>query len=109
MHINYLLLFAVLTACCLCSARAQTLDDDMLLAKHELSAGRSYSEDRWDEYWEGALKRRNGNIGTIATRTALWQAGYGLTERLTVLAAVPYVWTHASAGVLHDMDGFQDG
>ena len=108
MNIASGLLLAVLAVCCFGSSRAQTVDDDMLFARHELVSGLSYSSDRWDEYWEGTLKRRNGNIGTLTTQIAQWHAGFGLTERLSVLAAVPYVWTHASAGVLHDMEGFQD-
>ena len=33
---------------------------------------------------------------------------YGITDRLNVIGAVPYVWTRASQGVLHGLDGFQD-
>ncbi len=33
---------------------------------------------------------------------------YGITDKLNVLATVPYVWTNASAGTLHGMKGFQD-
>jgi hypothetical protein len=35
-------------------------------------------------------------------------AGYSVTDRLAVVAALPYIRTHASQGVLHDMSGFQD-
>jgi hypothetical protein len=35
-------------------------------------------------------------------------AGYAVTDRVSLIAALPYVWTHASQGVLHDMSGFQD-
>ena len=108
MNITSGLLLAALAVGCFGSSRAQTVDDDMLFARHELVSGLAYSSDRWDEYWEGSLKRRNGNIGTISTQTALWHAGFGLSERLSLFATVPYVWTHASAGVLHDMEGFQD-
>jgi hypothetical protein len=33
---------------------------------------------------------------------------YGITDRLNVIAMVPYVWTGASQGVLHGMKGLQD-
>jgi hypothetical protein len=33
---------------------------------------------------------------------------YGITRHLAVVADAPYVWTSASAGVLHSMHGIQD-
>lgn len=87
---------------------AQTVDDGIMLEKHALTTGDFYSQDSWDEYWEGSLKRNNGNIGTLTTRTNAWFANYGLTKRLNVMAMVPHVRTRASKGVLHSMSGFQD-
>ena len=73
-----------------------------------LFTGDVYSHDSWEQYWEGTLKRVNGNIGTVTTQTNIWSANYGVTDRLNVIATVPYVWTRASQGVLHGMNGFQD-
>lgn len=78
------------------------------MAKGALFTGELYSRDTWYEYWEGDLKRVNGNIGTITTQTSLWSANYGITDRLNVIAAIPYVRTKASQGVLHGMQGVQD-
>jgi len=89
-------------------AAAQSVDDGVMLRQHELVVGSVYSRDSWNEYWEGALKRENGNIGTLTTQTNAWFANYGVTDRLTVLGAIPHVWTNASQGVLHSMGGFQD-
>ena len=89
-------------------ASAQSVDDGVILKKHELTVGSVYSHDSWTNYWEGTLKRDNGNIGTLTTQTSAWFANYGVTDRLTVLGAVPYVWTKASQGVLHSMSGIQD-
>ena len=105
------LTIAVLCGLCLAlagSAAAQAVDDGVLLAKQELVVGSIYSHEAWDEYWEGSLKRDNQNIGTLKTQTGLWFASYGVTERVTVMGAVPHVWTSASQGVLHSMQGFQD-
>lgn len=90
------------------STHAQTIEDATMVGAQELRTGVSYAYDSWDKYWEGTLKRGNGNIGTITTRTVAWNSTYGVTERLNLFATVPYVWTHASQGVLHDMEGFQD-
>lgn len=87
---------------------AQTIDDGIMMAKHDLFIGDLYSRDSWDRYWEGALERDNGNIGTITTQTNIWSANYGITGRLNVIGMVPYVWTRPSQGVLHGMQGFQD-
>ncbi len=87
---------------------AQTIDDGVMLSKRTLLVGDMYSHDAWDEYWEGALKRDNENIGTVTTRANVWFANYGATDRLNVLASVPHVWTHPGQGVLRSMEGFQD-
>lgn len=89
-------------------AAAQSIDDGVVIPRRVLSAGVLYSHDAWTEYWEGMLKRTNGNIGTLTTQSAMFAAGYGVTSRLTVLATLPYVWTHASAGTLEGMSGVQD-
>lgn len=90
------------------SAQAQTIDDGIMMGRGELRTTNLYSYDRWDQYWEGTLKRTNDNIGTITTRTNTWTANYGLTNRINVIGMVPYVWTRASQGVLHGINGFQD-
>lgn len=87
---------------------AQTVDDGIMMPKGSLFTGNLYSHDSWNEYWEGALKRDNGNIGTLTTRTNSWFANYGMTYRLNIIGSIPYVWTRASQGVLHGMRGLQD-
>jgi hypothetical protein len=90
------------------SVQAQTINDGVLLPRRALGAGVLYTHDSWTQYWEGDLKRANGNIGTVTTRSVTWVAGYGVTDRLSVIALLPYVWTHASQGPLQGMDGLQD-
>ena len=90
------------------SALAQTIDDGVMMAKGELFAGALYTHDQWDQYWEGGLKRDNGNIGTLTTQSNTVVGVYGITDRLNVLSNVPYIWTEASRGVLHGMNGVQD-
>ena len=41
----------------------QTIDDGVMMAKRDLCTGFVYQHDGWDQYWEGTLKRGNGNIG----------------------------------------------
>jgi hypothetical protein len=88
--------------------RAQTIDDGVLMQRRALGAGLLYAHDSWTQYWEGTLTRDNGNIGTLTTQSVTWVAGYGITDRLSVMAMLPYVQTHASRGPLHGMDGLQD-
>jgi hypothetical protein len=99
-----LIFFAALSV----SLHAQSIDDGVMMPKRTLFAGNVYSHDGWDHYWEGSLNRVNGNLGTVTTQTDTWFGDYGVTNRLNVIVQVPYVWTHASQGVLHDMQGFQD-
>lgn len=90
------------------SLHAQTIDDGVMTPKKNLLTGFVYAHDSWDQYWEGTLKRGNGNIGTVTTQSIAWVGNYGITDRLNVIAMAPYLWTEASQGVLHGMNGFQD-
>src|SRR2546422_9482949 len=90
------------------SARAQTLDDGLLMPRGALGTGSFYAHESWSQYWEGTLKRDNGNIGTVTTQSVTWVAGCGVTARLSVMALLPYVWTRATQGPLQGMHGLQD-
>ena len=104
---------AATTALMVCAAGVSTLasqavDDGALLPRRMLSTGVVYARDSWDQYWEGTLRRQNGNIGTLTTQSVTWVSGYGVTDRLSVMAVLPYVWTEASQGTLHGLRGVQD-
>ena len=90
------------------TSQAQTIDDGLMMPHKQLCTGFIYTHDGWDQYWEGPLKRANGNIGTITTQSVSWMGTYGVTDRLNVIAMVPWVHTGASAGTLSGMHGFQD-
>lgn len=87
---------------------AQTLDDAAMMPARTLCAGLSFTDDRWEDYWEGSLKRDNGNIGRLTTRNVMLMGSYGVTSRMNVIAMLPYVWTRASQGTLASMNGVQD-
>ena len=87
---------------------SQTADDGALMPRRMLSSGVVFTRDSWDHYWEGTLKRQNGNIGTLITQSVTWVSAYGVTDRLSVMVALPYIWTEASQGTLHGMRGIQD-
>lgn len=101
---NKIALLALLTS----TAYGQTIDDGIMMGKRLLCAGYLYIHDSWDQYWEGTLKRSNGNIGTLTTQSHQIFANYGVTNRLNLIAHVPHVRTEASEGVLAGMRGFQD-
>lgn len=102
------MLWLILAAVSASSAAAQTIDDGSMMPRRTLSAGVVYAHDSWDQYWEGTLKRTNGNIGTLTTQSITLVGGYSVTDRLGLIATLPYIGTHASQGVLHDLSGFQD-
>jgi hypothetical protein len=99
-------LFAALLAAY--ALRGQTMDDGIMMGRRMLCAGYMYTNDRWDDYWEGALKRNNGNIGTLTTQSHQIFANYGVTNKINVIAHVPQVRTNASEGVLAGQSGWQD-
>ena len=89
-------------------AKAQTADDGIMMAKKQWCNGITYMHSSWKEYWEGTTKRENKNLGTVTTQSLMLMSNYGISDKVNVLATVPYVWTDASAGTLHGMKGFQD-
>ncbi len=88
--------------------RAQTLTDGLMMQKDNFCTGFMYTHDRWTAYWEGTLKRDNGNIGSLTTQSLMWVGNYGINSRLNVIAMLPYVRTQASQGTLTGMEGIQD-
>jgi hypothetical protein len=102
------LLPAVLLALGAASLDAQTIDDGLMMPRKQLCTGFVYMHDSWDRYWEGPLERGNGNIGTLTTQSVSWMGTYGITDRLNVIAMVPWVTTGASAGTSSGLDGVQD-
>ncbi|MEO7990348.1 MAG: hypothetical protein ABI663_12455 [Chryseolinea sp.] len=87
---------------------AQTTTDGLMMPKKNFCTGFMYTHDKWTNYWEGNLKRENGNIGSITTQSIMWFGNYGITDKINVMAMVPYVMTKASQGTLHPMEGVQD-
>jgi hypothetical protein len=87
---------------------AQTIDDGLLVTKGMLDVGFEAGQERWTDYWEGTLKRDNESIGTVTTRNVTLVAGFGVTDRLSVLAMLPYVQTRTTVGILNEMRGIQD-
>jgi len=102
------LLPAVLLALGTASLHGQTIDDGLMMPRKQLCTGFVYMHDSWDRYWEGSLERGSGNIGTLTTQSVSWMGTYGLTDRVNVIAMVPWITTGASAGTLSGMDGVQD-
>jgi outer membrane putative beta-barrel porin/alpha-amylase len=89
-------------------ALAQTDMDAIMMNKKQFCQGITYDYSSWSQYWEGTFKRDNANLGTVSTQMLMYMPNYGITNNLNVMASVPYVWTKASAGTLHGMQGFQD-
>jgi len=84
------LLPAVLVALTAARVSAQTIEDSVMMRKNSLCTAVLYSHDRWESYWEGPLKRVNGNIGKVTTQSVAGMVDYGVTDRLNVIASLPY-------------------
>jgi hypothetical protein len=90
------------------AANAQTDADAIMMNKNQFCSGLLYNYSSWDHYWEGKLKRENLNLGTVSNQSVMYMANYGITDNLNIMAGAPYVWTKATAGTLHAMNGVQD-
>jgi hypothetical protein len=103
-HLSLALVFSLVGSL----AKGQTVDDAIMMSKNQWCNGFTYMHSSWKNYWEGTTKRDNKNLGTVTTQSVMFMSNYGITDKLNVLATVPYIWTNASAGTLHGMKGFQD-
>jgi hypothetical protein len=98
----------MLLLACSTMLQAQSLSDGVYMPKGAFCGGFIASQESWDQYYEGSLLRTNGNIGTVTTQSAAVMANYGISDRLNVIAMLPYVTTKASAGTLAGQKGMQD-
>ena len=89
-------------------AQAQTPTDALMMDKGQICVAAVYNHDAWDEYWEGTLKRNNGNIGTLTRQSVMPMFALGILDRLNVIAALPWVHTSASGGQVRGASGWQD-
>lgn len=103
---NYGLLLICFAPCLL--ANAQTEHDAIMMNKHQWCNGVTYMHSQWKNYWEGTFKRNNLNLGTVTTQSVMYMTNYGITNKLNIMGGLPYVWTKASAGTLHGLNGLQD-
>ena len=82
--------------------KAQTDEDAIMMTKKNFCVGATYMRSSWDHYWEGTFKRNNQNIGTMSTQMIGLMGTYGVSRKFNILVNAPYVWTHVTAGTLHD-------
>jgi hypothetical protein len=90
------------------SLLAQTPSDEILMKKYELCVAFAYDHGTWNEYWEGTSLRVNENIGTFTRQTFTPMVAAGITDKLNILIATPYVKTESTGGQLTGVQGFQD-
>jgi hypothetical protein len=89
-------------------SRAQTPSDAIMMEKGQICWAALYTNESWDEYWEGTLKRDNGNIGKLTRTTLMPMFALGLSDKLNLIAMLPWVHTESSQGQLKGVSGFQD-
>lgn len=89
-------------------AKAQTLSDGIYMPKNYFCGGFMVGQDQFDTYWEGTTKRQNANMGTMTMKSIGVMANYGISDKLNIIASLPYVKTQVSAGTMSGMSGIQD-
>lgn len=98
------LLFALSTMI----AQAQNFTDGIFMPNRTICAGVLAVHDQFDHYWEGTTKRMNQNMGVMRMQGMVPMLNYGITDKLNILAMLPYLRTSASAGVMSGWSGLQD-
>jgi len=87
---------------------SQTDVDGLFMAKRNICGGFMATSAKWDHYWEGTLYRNNLNMGTVSSRSLLFMANYGITDKVNFLVTLPWIQNEASAGTLIRQQGIQD-
>jgi hypothetical protein len=90
------------------SASAQTPADGLTMNHRQVCIAALYGNNAWDQYWEGPVKITNANIGTVTHQSAMLMGAVGLTERLNLIASLPYITSQASQGQFAGQQGIQD-
>lgn len=98
------LLFIVFTG----RVSAQTPTDALMMDKGQICIAALYTHESWDEYWEGTLKRDNGNVGTFNRNAVMPMFALGVINRVNVIAALPWVKTSSTGGQVTGDAGLQD-
>ncbi|MBC8111846.1 MAG: hypothetical protein H7Y04_12365 [Verrucomicrobia bacterium] len=86
---------------------AQMPADGLMMSKGNLCNMLSYTNSSWESYWEGDTKRTNLNLGTVTTQNVMLMSAYGITDKLNVMLALPYIWTKSDS-YFSGQKGFQD-
>jgi hypothetical protein len=86
----------------------QTEQDALMMSKNRLCVAADFGYNSWSDYWEGTFKRDNENIGRLSTKSYMLMLNYGLTDKINLIAGLPYVSTDANKGTLAGLQGFQD-
>lgn len=87
---------------------AQSPTDGLMMKRGQLCNLLQYQHSSWKEYWEGEKLRENQNLGTVTTQSVMLMSALGITSRLNVMAALPFIWTGTSASYLAGQNGIQD-
>jgi len=87
---------------------AQTQTDGIMMPKGDVCIALMADRGSWDQYWEGPSLIRNGNIGTFKRASILPMIAYGISDRILILAQLPYVTTSSTGGQLAGVSGLQD-
>ncbi len=82
--------------------------DGIMMGKRNICGGLVYGYSSWNQYWEGQSLRTNENLGTVSSNSIWAMVNYGISDKLNVIAMLPYIYNKASAGTLIGHSGLQD-
>ncbi len=90
---------------------AQTPYDAIMMKRKEFCFALTYEQGSWDHYWEGTYLRTNQTVATVSRRIVMPMLAIGISDKLNLIVAVPYVKTKSSepnGGKFQGAQGFQD-
>ena len=82
--------------------------DAIYMNKNSVCSALVFGNSIWTNYWENALKRDNQNLGKVSTQSIMPMVAVGVSDKLNIIAALPYIATKTSAGNLLGQKGIQD-
>lgn len=87
---------------------AQMPFDEIMMPKGEICVAIIGEQSTWNQYWEGSYLRENANIGTFTRQMLMPMVAMGLTNKVNIIASLPYIGTEASGGTQVGQSGIQD-
>jgi hypothetical protein len=87
---------------------AQMPNDALMMPKGTVCNLAQFTYSQFDHYWEGTVYRNNPNMGTFQSQAYMLMSNWGVTDKLNVMAGVPFINNRGTASYIQPQRNIQD-